>query len=105
MSEQSTPSRLALGDHDTLAHFVEQVEHHLRGDNLSDAAKLLEADMAAAWYGFEPARTAEILHQISTQMNSSTPIINGLARILTATTAGKYNDQEYIASVTTQNNH
>lgn len=105
MSEQSTPSRIALGDHDALAHFVEQVEHYLRGDNLSDAAKLLEADMAAAWYGFEPARTAEILQQISTQMDSSTPILNGLARVLTATSAGQFDDQEYLASVNSADEH
>src|SRR5699024_12405866 len=99
MSEQSTPRRIALGFHDALAPFVEQVEHHLRGENLSDAAKLLEADMAAAWYGFEPARTAEILQQISMQMDSSTPILNAVDRVLTATYDGQFDDQAYLSSV------
>lgn len=105
MSDQSTHRGIAVGDHDALAHFVEQVEHHLREDNISEVARLLEADMAAAWYGFEPARTAEILQQISTQMDSSTPILNGLARVLTATSAGQFDDQEYLASVNSADEH
>jgi len=105
MSDQSTHRGIAVGDNDALAHFVEQVEHHLREDNISEVARLLEADMAAAWYGFEPVRTAEILQQISTQMDFSTPILNAVTRLLTATSAGQFDDQGYLASVNSEDQH
>lgn len=99
MTEASFPGRRALSDHDALARFVAQVQHHLHEGDLSTVAKLFESDMASAWYGFEPAKTAEILQQISTQLNSSTPILNAMMRLLTATSAGQFDDQGYLATV------
>ena len=105
MTDESLPGRTPLGEYDALSRFVEQVEHHLHDGNLPEVAKFLESDMAAAWYGFEPARTAEILQKIPTQLNSSTPILNAVMRLLTATSAGQFDDQGYLATVDSDDPH
>lgn len=105
MSEQTAPSRASLGEHDELAHFAEQVEQHIREGNIPEAAMLLEADMAAAWYGIEPARTAEILQQLLTEIGSSTPILKAVMSLLTATSVGQFDSQEYLATVNSEDPH
>lgn len=105
MTDESFPGRIPLGDYDALSRFVEQVEHCLEQGDLPEVAKLLESDMASAWYGFEPAKTAEMLQQISAQLDSSKPILNAVMRLLTATSAGQFDEQEYLSTVDSDDPH
>ena len=42
---------------DKLAQFVQQVEDALAQQDYATAASLVEENIAATWFGFEPART------------------------------------------------
>ncbi len=105
MPEHTNPSRATPGERNELAHFVEQVEQYIREENLPEAAKLLETDILAGWYGIEPARTAEILQLILTEIDSSTPLLKAVTSLLTATSVGQFDSQEYLATVDSDDPH
>lgn len=105
MSEHSALSKDALGVADELARFVEQVENHIRQNNIQEAAKLIETNVTATWFGFEPTRTVEILQLILSKLESPGPLFEAAMGLLTATTAGQFDSHDYLTTLNPDDPH
>ncbi len=82
-----------LPTQDELAQFVQEVETLLAGEDYRGAAKLIEENIAAAWYGFHPARSAEILDILIHEVGEAFPLVMAAYKILAASNAGHANTQ------------
>ena len=78
---------------DKLAQFVQQVEDVLAQQDYAAAASLVEENIAATWFGFEPARTSEILKLLTEEVGEAAPLVTAAYRILSASQAGLTNTQ------------
>ena len=84
---------------DALALFAEEVETAMREENYQAAARLVESDIASAWFGIQSARLTEILHVFATRHTSPCPLLKVAHHVLTTSAAGQLNGRELMASI------
>ena len=88
LSDEGEPSSV-----DELTAFVRRVEDALAIRDYAAAASLIEENLAATWFGFEPARTSEILKLLTHEVGDAAPRMAAAYRILSAAQAGHPNTQ------------
>ncbi|NWN89511.1 MAG: helix-turn-helix domain-containing protein [Micrococcaceae bacterium] len=99
-----TPDRIHLrgepaSARDALALFAEAVENAIREENYPAAARLVETDIASAWFGIQSARLTEILHLFVTKNVTPCPLLKVAHQVLTTSTAGQLSSRELLASI------
>ncbi len=84
---------------DDLALLVAKIEDHLSQGRYQEAATLFENNSTSAWFGFQPTRAVEILQLLITKTPAPRPILKSIVRLMTATSSGKFDSHQYVATI------
>lgn len=86
---------------DDLSVLITKIETFMRHGNFDDAANLLEANIAAAWFGIPPAQMARVLQTLLTELPSPPLLLTAAHRILTASRADRIDSHELLSKIDT----
>lgn len=82
-----------------LARNVEQIERAIRSVDYQEAARLVEADLQAAWFGFNTGRFLEVITLLAAELKTPSRLLTLLHRVVTAPKQGELFSRETIASI------
>lgn len=88
-------------ERDDLAILIADIETLIADENFDDAADLLDANIAAVWFGMQPARIADVLETLLSNLPSPAPLLIAAHRILTATTMDRLDSRELVSKIDT----
>lgn len=78
---------------DELAQLAQSIEYAIEREEYFTAAAIVEKHLAATWFAFHPARTAEILEVLAHEVGDATPLVTAAYKVLSANNAGHTNTQ------------
>lgn len=84
---------------DDLAELMQHIKDVIAQDDFQTAASLVEANIAAVWFGIPPSEMVEILQNLLNHLDSPTPLLQASYRILSATLTGESSSRELLATI------
>lgn len=99
MSDPTHMDGDAFPEWDDLAILIANIEAAISNEHFDDAAHLLEDNIAAAWFGMQPARMADMLHTLVSKMSSPPILLVAAHRILSASRAGRLDNGELLSRI------
>lgn len=105
MSDQPHQNGKTLPEWDDLSALVAKVETSIHGKHFEDAAHLLEENIAAVWFGMQPARMAVVLETILDKLPSPPQLLVAAHRILTASRADRIDSRDILSRIDSTDPH